>query len=291
MGSSPVPQNDRGLAGCTMIARRGSNATMIDRKTQRPPTIFAFFSLGQSRRTGSPGNFGWPLVFVCLRNIASMKERILTGLVSAVLLASAVEGLRAGLTQHPYAAIISRNAFGLEAVTPPPPPPPPPAPMVDVFLTGISTVAGEKKVLLQLTDKTPGKKAEYLPPLRENEVQGRIEVVAIDADKGAVVVKIDGDKRTLTFEKDAPKPSATMPAVLPRGPFVHAGTTIHPPPPTSPAAVPSTPLDKFGVVVGGWNPAGTAGPSLPPTPLGHLAGMTNQRVSNLPSSPATIDVR
>ncbi len=215
-----------------------------------------------------------------------MKGRTLVGLVVAALLATTAGALRAGLTQNPYAAILTRNAFGLK----PPPlktpePPTPPAPGVDVFLTGISTVGGAEKVLLQVTDKTPGKKTEYLPPLVEKDVQGRIEVVSIDPDKGAVVIKIDGDEKTLTFEKDAPKSSAATAAVQPRNPYVRAAIPVPPPLPTALAGAPSTVPSRLGVVVGGWNPPGQAASSLPSTPPANWGGGTNRGIRMVPTLP------
>ena len=70
-----------------------------------------------------------------------------------------------------------------------------------VRLTGISTLGGTKKALLEIYEKMPGKRPKFPPPLAEGESEGRIEVVSIDPEKSAVVIKADGMKRTLTFEK------------------------------------------------------------------------------------------
>jgi hypothetical protein len=131
-----------------------------------------------------------------------------------------------------------------------------------VLLTGISTLGGVKKVLLQIADKAPNKKPEFPPPLVEGDVQGRIEVVSIDADKGAVVIKLDGNEKTLTFEKDAPKAgSAQPPGPVPGQPLrlgvpgaPHPAGTV--PLPTlqagaTPAANPAAASGAYGVVVGG----------------------------------------
>jgi hypothetical protein len=134
---------------------------------------------------------------------------MLAGLLGAAVLGSSGMGFCAEVKDNPYQDIVNRNAFALKP--PPPPPPPgseqPPASPVDVLLTGITTLGGVKKVLLQVVEKAPGKQGQpkLPPPLVEGDVEGRVEIVSIDADKGAVMIKIDGNEKTLTFEKDAPK--------------------------------------------------------------------------------------
>jgi hypothetical protein len=150
-----------------------------------------------------------------------MKDKKWAGLVSAVLLAGTVAGLRAELSHSSYEGIVPRNAFGLlplrrETATSPPPP----GPAFEVKLTGIVTLGGMKKALLQVEVDSSGKKIEYLPPLVEGDRQERVEVVSIDPEKGAVVIRIDGNPKTLTFAKDAPKSGRAAPAVLPPIPYI-----------------------------------------------------------------------
>jgi hypothetical protein len=191
--------------------------------------------------------------------ITIMKPRTVVGLLSGVCLAGMVSGLRADLKPNPYEAIIDRNAFALKPVpAEPATPPPPPLPGVEVFLTGMYTIGGTEKVVLQITDKSPGKKTEYPPPLVKGDVQGRVEVVSIDPSKGAVVVKIDQQERTLTFEKDSPKPGAAPPPGGPPKPVVRPpGPTPVPPPLAQPPLVPAASTNaprapgKYGVLVGG----------------------------------------
>jgi hypothetical protein len=209
-----------------------------------------------------------------------MRCRTWTGLLSAALLTSTVGEVGAQLKHNPYAAIIRRNAFGLRPVTPQTQAPLPPAPRIDVFLTGISTVGGRKKVLLEVADRRPGKKTEYLPPLVEKDVRGRVEVVSIDADKGAVVIKIDGDVRTLTFEKDAPKAGGITPPVPPPLPYSFARATrpgFFPPPPALGTAPPMA-SGKLSVLVGGAKAPGTAGPSLSSMPSASFGGVVDRGV-------------
>jgi hypothetical protein len=227
------------------------------------------------------------------RAFMNMKYRRWTGFLTAALLAGTVPALRADQTRNPYDAIVARNAFALKPV------PPetivsaqPSAPGVEVLLTGISTVGGAKKVLLQITDKTPGKKTEYLPPLVENDVQGRVEVVSIDAEKGSVVLKIDGNEKTLTFEKDAPKTGGAAPQVPAPPPFPNplvraAGAVLLPPPP-GPTGEPSAPPGRLGVMMGGLNASGPPGP--PPAAAG-ADGAANRGLPAFPPTPRGATVR
>ena len=84
----------------------------------------------------------------------------------------------AEVRDNPYQVIVARNAFALKPPLPPTPPGPPEPPLssIDVLLTGISTLGGGKKVLLQITDKSPSKggKPDFPPPLTEGEVLGRV---------------------------------------------------------------------------------------------------------------------
>ena len=169
--------------------------------------------------------------------------------VGCAVLGLSASGLSADTKGNPYQVIVERNAFALkppqaqikpEEVTPPS--------AVEVQLTGISTLGGKTKVLLQITDKS--KKVDFPPPLEAGDVQGRVEVVSIDAEKGSVVVKIDEREKTLTF--DSPKPSAPPPG----GPGA-AGT------PRPGAPMPGMPMPGG---ISPFPPGLTAPP--PPSPLG-----------------------
>jgi hypothetical protein len=220
----------------------------------------------------------------------TMRHRGWTGLVSAALLTSMASACGAEVTPNPYAVIVTRNAFGLNPVSYQIQPAPPPAPGVVVYLTGIITLGGAKKVLLLVEDKTPGKKPEYLSPLVEGDVQGRVEVVSIDADKGAVLVRIDGNEKTLTFELDTPKPSGVAPAGPPPNPHVRPAMPGPPsgPPPAAHADAPPTPSGNSSVVVGGWNAPGSASASPPAAPSTDWNGVgraANRAASGVPSMP------
>ncbi|MBI5388252.1 MAG: hypothetical protein HZA90_26605 [Verrucomicrobia bacterium] len=225
-----------------------------------------------------------------------MNRNALAGLLSGALLASTALGLWADIKDNPYQVIVTRNAFALK----PPPDPasskpaePPPSP-VEVNLTGISTLSGIPKVLLQITDKSPGKgKTEFPPPLVAGDQQGRIEVVSIDVAKGAVVIKIDGSEKTLTFEKDAPKPSvAAAPPVMPPNPFAPAGTVPLPGmlPQFPGAAAAANPASSSSVTVGGntaiASPTVTPRTAIPGLGSAALGGAT---ATPYPSRPLRMD--
>jgi hypothetical protein len=121
---------------------------------------------------------------------------------------------------NPYQSIIDRNVFSLK----PPPPPVDPAEttkptVVKITLTGITTILGNKRVLMK-TAPPPGKPGEgpktdqsYI--LTEGQREGDIEVIQIDDKAGSVKVNNAGTIQTLTFEKDGAKLPSTPAPVIP----------------------------------------------------------------------------
>ncbi len=124
---------------------------------------------------------------------------------------------------NPYQGIVERNVFGLK----PPPPPPDPAEAnkpqpANITLTGITTILGNKRVLMKTAPK-PGKPGEapkemsYI--LTEGQRDGDIEVLSIDEVAGAVKIRNAGEEMTLTFEKNGAKlPSTPAPGPVPGAP-------------------------------------------------------------------------
>jgi hypothetical protein len=153
----------------------------------------------------------------------------------------------------PYEGIIDRNAFGLK---PPPPPPDPEAakpPPVKITLTGITTILGNKRALME-TPPPPGKPGEqpkgkqsYILTIGQRE--GDIEVLDIDEKAGSVKVNNAGAIVTLTFEKDGAKLPAT---VAPAGPGVAGVPGV----PNLPGGIPA-PVSPYAPK------GGTSGFSLP----------------------------
>lgn len=224
-----------------------------------------------------------------------MKSRTLAGLLSGAVLGGSAAGLRAEVKDNPYQVIVARNAFGLRQ--PPPPEVPglkqPPPASINVLLTGISTLGGTKKVLIQITDKSPGMKPDLPPPLEEGEVRGRVEVVSINPDKSEVMIKLDGQDKKLTFEKAKSTASAGPPGAPPN-PFINPAAPIPLPMPAGipvptaagGASVAPAAGGRYGVVTGG----GTA-PSVPtpvrPTAIGgvNVGGMNPYGAAAVPSIP------
>ena len=149
----------------------------------------------------------------------------------------------------PYAGIVARNVFNLK---PPPPPPDPEAnkpPPPKIFLTGITTILGNKRALMKLTP--PAKPGEQVKEqsfvLGEGQREGELEVLEIDAKAGTVKVNEYGSIMLLDFENNGIKA-----APAPGGP---------PAPGTPPGA------RGFGGNPGFPGGGGMAAPGLIPRPL------------------------
>jgi hypothetical protein len=159
---------------------------------------------------------------------------------------------------NPYQGIVDRNVFGLKSPPPPPDPeankPPPPK----IFLTGITTILGNKRALLKMTPPaTPGVPAkEQSFTLREGERDGELEVLEIDEKAGTVKVNEYGSITTLSFENNGVKaPAAPVPVAVPNAAgFVPA-----------PAANPFTPAGR----------ANTLPRPMRPTPAGAATSPTS----------------
>lgn len=121
---------------------------------------------------------------------------------------------------NPYDEICVRNAFGLR-----PPRPPnlqtPSGLLPKVTLTGITTILGDKRVLLRI--RFPAKVLQSPPKetsciLREGQKDGPIEILAVDEKARRVKMNNSGTIEVLTFEKNGarsqtPPPPAPVPGV------------------------------------------------------------------------------
>ena len=136
-------------------------------------------------------------------------------LVGALAVGGAVQKASGVVKDNPYQSIIDRNAFNLN-----PPPPPetnaPPAPPNKILLTGVMSIGETTKAMLEITEPGPGKLPQK-PILAAGQKEYGVEVLDIDAEKGAVKVKNCGIEVVLTFEKDgktnAPTALVSMPVV------------------------------------------------------------------------------
>jgi hypothetical protein len=143
---------------------------------------------------------------------------ILKFLALLLLLAQARHsfGIPASDLKENYQSIIDRNPFGLK------PPPPPPTnninaapkqekPKSELFLTGITSIAGPrqiKQVYLKLQEQ--GKKEPVFYTLSEGVEKDGIKILDIDAVSKKVKITRDNEEKTLSFETDGvPAPAAS----------------------------------------------------------------------------------
>jgi len=165
-----------------------------------------------------------------------VEKRFALGL-GGVLLTVALRADVNGPADHPYQAIIDRNAFGLK---PPPqvvnPTPTNPVVPVNVKFTGITSNSRGKKAWLMIPAQ-PGKNTnpQYLNGLAEHEKQGEIEVVEINVKESKVKILNAGSLVELNVKGDG----LPTPAGLP---------------------VPGVPLNSYGV------PGALPTPGLVPAP-------------------------
>ena len=141
--------------------------------------------------------------------------KVLACMAGSLAVCTLARGITSETTENPYQSIIDRNVFSLK----PPPPPPDPSEankpqVVKITLTGITTILGNKRVLMK-TAPPPGKpnegaKSEQSYILTEGQREGDIEVIEIDDKAGSVKVNNGGTVQTLTFEKDGAKLPATQ---------------------------------------------------------------------------------
>lgn len=182
-------------------------------------------------------------------------------------------------SENPYQTIASRNVFALKP--PPPPPDPnaaPPPDLPQIKLQGISSLFGNRRVLVKLVEKArPGQPAkEEALILREGERYGDVEVVSIDPASGTVRFNNRGNEVVMTMANDAekppagPPPAATAPAVAqiraPQPMPVPTAGPGAPPPPIAAAAVVHPPA--AGGSPGTPIPVGLHNPGAPAPPGG-----------------------
>ena len=136
-----------------------------------------------------------------------------------------------------YAHIPERNVFGLKAAEEVRKEIVPPSPSVQVRLTGVTTVLGDRRALLMV--KTPPEAGQAAQPeesliLAVGQKRMGIEVVAINENSGTADIVNQGVPLHLNFEIPSPgtRPTAAGPVPVPaRAPVVV--------PPPLPPALPS----------------------------------------------------
>lgn len=198
-------------------------------------------------------------------------------------LAGTVHQAMADARENPYQRIVEVNSFRLLPKPPPPPPPdlsPPPTPPSTIMLTGISTLNGTPKVLLEITDPTTKKvyrpsplTAGEKPSAVAGEAQMNVEIVSIDPDKGSVTIRNSGSEMTLTFEKNGIKPAGAAPAPV---------AMIQPPMTGAvPVPFPGSTLSTHGATPGGGNVTVAGGSSSTPAAPNPGSGFVNPNASGI----------
>jgi len=138
-------------------------------------------------------------------------------LLSTLLLSLGSTALFADTPGHSYVGIAGSNVFRLR-----PPsrqdPGPPPAPLPGVTPNGITTILGDKRVLLKLhlPARPPEPAKEVSCILAAGQREGPIEVLAIDETTGSVKLNNSGTVMVLTLAKDGPRLQTAPP---PAGPL------------------------------------------------------------------------
>jgi hypothetical protein len=150
----------------------------------------------------------------CSRNkvLIAFSRLTVAWVLGGILLWCLVAGASPTAAGNPYHQIVERNAFGLR----PPQPPrvePPPAPLPKIVLTGITTILGNKRVLLRIQSPAqPSKPAKVEScVLSEGQRDGVIEVLEINEKTAQVKVDNSGTVSVITFDKPAPTPPPVAP--------------------------------------------------------------------------------
>jgi hypothetical protein len=133
---------------------------------------------------------------------------------AAMVLSSAGIARAAPQVDNPYRQIAVRNVFGLRPATPSQKPATPSAPLPTIILTGITTILGDKRVLLEITPPSkpaqPQKSVSCM--LSEGQQEDGVQVMAIEPKAETVKVSNCGTVMTLTFDKNGRKSTPAAPA-------------------------------------------------------------------------------
>jgi hypothetical protein len=152
------------------------------------------------------------------------KAAFLAGLAASLtLLAAAAES-----ATNPYQVIIERNLFSLKPSAPPQPAEPDHPPPPKVTLTGITTIFGDKEVLMKvLMPARPGeppKEQSFI--LAEGQQEGGLRVLKVNEKTGDVTLNDFGTVLTLNLDKDGAKLSDGQPPPRPL-PFGRVPSVSH----------------------------------------------------------------
>jgi hypothetical protein len=187
------------------------------------------------------------------------RGRSILGIASALFVVGFSLTAMAELKDNPYQIIIDRNPFGLRPIPPPPvavvETNPPPTPPPDIKLTGITTLLGSPRVMLQVEDKQA--KGKFLfPTLSEGESENGITIVSVDTENMKVRVRNGDAETTLDFKNNGVKPGGG--AVASTTPIPHAaglglGAAAMPGAIANPAANAAANSGRGAIISGGAN--------------------------------------
>jgi hypothetical protein len=169
---------------------------------------------------------------------------------------------------HRYARISKRNAFGIKPPVVPPPPEPekePPKDRPEFFLTGFTSIRGEKRAFVAYQPK--GKPIQYPRALiLDDEVDvadGVLKLVSIDSVEKTVLIAFNDEEIPLNFKDNAVKvsgsggaPGGAAPGAPGLPPSALRGN--QPPPP-----IMNQPGNNAGAMNGGFFPGAVQGGQMP----------------------------
>jgi len=151
-----------------------------------------------------------------LRTVAD-SAKILGCILSTFILCTAAVAVGAD-SENPYQGIVDRNVFGLKPPTPPGKPEEKKVDLPPITLTGITTILGNKRALMNV--QSPGKPLQSFI-LAEGQRDGDLEVLEIDEKTGIVKVNQSGTVLSINFEKNGSKlPAAVAAPVGPVNPLM-----------------------------------------------------------------------
>jgi hypothetical protein len=149
---------------------------------------------------------------------------------------SAVSSLWADARPNPYLSIVQRNPFGIKEPPPQVAPEKPEiqAPLAKVVLTGVTSMFGEPRALLEITESEPGKGPVINKrTLKQGERDGSIEILQIDVVNAKVRIKNGPIETNVVFEVAKAGPQDARPM----GP-----TQFQPPHPNPPGTPFNSPM-------------------------------------------------
>jgi hypothetical protein len=152
------------------------------------------------------------------------KAAFLGGLAASLTLANAA----GESATNPYQAIIERNLFSLKPSLPAEPAEPNHPPPPKITLTGITTILGDKEVLMKvlMPARAGESPKEQSLILAEGQQEGEIRLLKVNEKTGDVTINDFGTVLTLNLDKDGAELSDGQPLAPPL-PFGRVPSVSH----------------------------------------------------------------